>query len=229
MKICPKCGAELEDKVRFCGYCGEKQQEVSRFSYSEDNAPNNTFDSRNDQNSSGSGYYGQTSSQGRSGTYGGTGSGDFRSSSTEDGSYSSGSSYGSSTGSSYSGGTGDGGYGSSYGNSHGYGGSTPRSIPLCVILSIITCGIYGIYWMVKLNDEINALAGNPNGTSGGMVVLFTFLTCGIYGIYWNYRMGEECDEIKRQNNSTGILFLVLSLVGFSIVNFCLMQDTLNKY
>ena len=34
-----------------------------------------------------------------------------------------------------------------------------RSIPLAIIFSIITCGIYAIYWMICLNDDINALAG----------------------------------------------------------------------
>ena len=37
------------------------------------------------------------------------------------------------------------------------------SIPVAVILSIITCGIYGIYWMIKMNDEINQLAGGASG------------------------------------------------------------------
>ena len=31
----------------------------------------------------------------------------------------------------------------------------PRSIPLSIVLSIITCGIYGIYWFVSLTDEVN--------------------------------------------------------------------------
>lgn len=29
-----------------------------------------------------------------------------------------------------------------------------RNLALCVILSIVTCGIYGIYWMIMLNDEV---------------------------------------------------------------------------
>ena len=56
-------------------------------------------------------------------------------------------------------------------------------IVLCIIFSIITCGIYGIYWMIKMNDEVNALAGEPGATTGGMVFLFTLITCGIYGWY----------------------------------------------
>ncbi len=107
-------------------------------------------------------------------------------------------------------------------------GITPRSIPVCVILSIITCGIYGIYWMIKLNDEINLLAGDPGATSGGMVFLFSIITCGIYGLYWQYKMGEKCDQIKRTSGSSGILYLILAIVGFGIIGYCLMQDTINK-
>lgn len=107
-------------------------------------------------------------------------------------------------------------------------GITPRSIPLCVIFSLITCGIYSIYWMIKLNDEVNIVAGEPQATSGGIVFLLSVITCGIYGLYWLYKMGERCDRIRGMNASSGILYLILGLVGFSIISYCLMQDILNK-
>lgn len=107
-------------------------------------------------------------------------------------------------------------------------GITPRSIPLCIILYLLTCGIYGIYWMIKLNDEINVMSGEPYATSGGIVFLLTVVTCGIYGLYWLYKMGERCDRIKGMYGNSGILYLILGLVGFSIISYCLMQDTLNK-
>ena len=94
--------------------------------------------------------------------------------------------------------------------------------------SIITCGIYGIYWMIKMNDEVNALAGEPGATTGGMVFLFTLITCGIYGWYWLYKMGERCDRIKNMNGSSNVLYLILGIVGLSIVSYCLIQDTINK-
>ena len=107
-------------------------------------------------------------------------------------------------------------------------GITPRSIPVCVILSIVTCGIYGIYWLIKLNDEINILANDPGATSGGIVFLLSIVTCGIYLFYWLYKMGEKCDRIKGTSSSSGILYLILGIVGFSIISYCLMQDTINK-
>ena len=64
-----------------------------------------------------------------------------------------------------------------------------RNIAVSIILTIVTCGIYGLVWMAMLNDELSAVSGRPNATSGGMVVLFSIITCGIYGIYWAYKMG----------------------------------------
>ena len=125
-----------------------------------------------------------------------------------------------------------------YNNGGGYGqpgnyslsrfGIAPRSIPLCIIFSLITCGIYGIYWMIKLNDEVNIVSGEPQATSGGIVFLLTVVTCGIFGLYWRYKRGERCDRIKGMNGNSGILYLILGIVGFSIISYCLMQDTLNK-
>ena len=107
-----------------------------------------------------------------------------------------------------------------------------RNIVVSIILSIVTCGIYGIIWMIKLNDELNALANKQGATSGGMVFLLTLVTCGIYGFFWYYKMGENVEAIKANNGmpagSSPIIYLVLGLCGLGIVNYCLMQDTINK-
>lgn len=107
-----------------------------------------------------------------------------------------------------------------------------RSVGLCIVLSIITCGIYGLYWLVCLNDDVNTVTGKP-GTSGGMVLLFTILTCGIYGIYWAYKMGDKLDQARAEHGaptgSLAILYLVLDLFGLSIVTWALIQSEINKY
>lgn len=105
-----------------------------------------------------------------------------------------------------------------------------RNIALCIIFTLITCGIYGIYWMIVLNDDAKELAGEPYATSGGMVFLFTLITCGIYGLFWEYKMGQRVDKIKgNSNGSSGILYLLLSIFGLSIIAFALAQDTINNY
>lgn len=103
-----------------------------------------------------------------------------------------------------------------------------RSIPMCVILSIVTFGIYGIYWFIMLTDETNALAPKNATTSGGKAFLLTLVTLGIYGIYWNYKLGAKVDEMKGTDSNMAIFYLIISLVGFSIVNSCLAQNELNQ-
>lgn len=107
----------------------------------------------------------------------------------------------------------------------------PKNIAVCIILSIITCGIYGIYWFVVLSDEAGSLSGD-NSTSGVTAFLLTIVTCGIYGIYWAYKMGERIDTIKTQkgtpSENTGILYLILTIFGFSIIYYALAQNEINK-
>ena len=42
-----------------------------------------------------------------------------------------------------------------------------RNIALCVIFSIVTLGIYGLYWFVQITNDVNELAGPEKKTSGG--------------------------------------------------------------
>ena len=107
-----------------------------------------------------------------------------------------------------------------------------REIVLSIILTFITCGIYGIYWFIVMTDDANKV-NNENGTSGGMAFLFTLLTCGIYSIYWNYKMGQRLYEAGQKHgkaiSDNSVLYLVLTFLGLGIVNYCLIQSDLNKF
>lgn len=111
-------------------------------------------------------------------------------------------------------------------------GIQPRNIAVCIILSLVTCGIYRIYWFIKLTDEVNELAGNTDGTSGGVAFLLTLITCGIYGWYWCYKQGEKLDAAKTAkgmpSSNSGILYLILQFVGLGIVAYALMQSEINR-
>lgn len=108
-----------------------------------------------------------------------------------------------------------------------------RDLVVAIILSVVTCGIYGIYWMICLNDDVNKIAQDTGAMSGGVVFLLSLVTCGIYSWVWMYQMGTKLDDAEisygRSSQSRGILYLVLSLFGFGIVSYALMQDTVNKY
>lgn len=62
-----------------------------------------------------------------------------------------------------------------------------RNIAVAIILTIVTCGIYGIYWFIVLTDDARLASGDQQAPSGGIAFLLTLVTCGIYGIYWHIR------------------------------------------
>ena len=107
-----------------------------------------------------------------------------------------------------------------------------RNIALCIILSIVTCGIYALVWLYNLVTDLNKAAPSPSDKTPGTVLLFTILTCGIYGLVWLYGAGDKVDRIRTLNgeapSSSAILYLVLGLVSFSIISYCLIQIELNK-
>lgn len=105
-----------------------------------------------------------------------------------------------------------------------------RNIAFCIILSLVTCGIYGLYWFVCLTDDTNAVA-NEEGTSGVMALVLTIVTCGIYGLYWAYKCGEKLDQAKVSRglpaSNGGVLYLILYIFG-GIIAYALIQNELNK-
>ncbi|WP_081846629.1 DUF4234 domain-containing protein [Butyrivibrio sp. AE3004] len=108
-------------------------------------------------------------------------------------------------------------------------GITGRSIALAIILSIVTCGIYNIYWFIVLTDETNVLCNRQHETSGVLAFLLTIVTCGIYGWFWAYKLGEKVDQIRgEQSASNSILFIILQIIGLGIVAEAIAQDTVNK-
>lgn len=106
-----------------------------------------------------------------------------------------------------------------------------KNIAVCVILSIVTFGIYGLIWFCKINSDVRNYSNNSK-ISGGKAIFFTILTFGIYYIYWNYKIGKVMYEAKLKNGiqSTdySVAYLILTIIGLGIVNYCLIQNELNK-
>ncbi len=108
-----------------------------------------------------------------------------------------------------------------------------RDVAMTVILSILTCGIYGIIWFINLTDDSNNLAYSEKTASGGLSFLYIILTCGIYNFYWAYKLGKKMNEAGQRNNvsvgDNSVLYLVLSFFGLGIVVYCLAQSDINKF
>ncbi len=108
-----------------------------------------------------------------------------------------------------------------------------QDIGMSIVFTLITCGIYNLFWNNKQMKACNLLLGRQEFDFMKWL-LFTFLTCGIYHIYYQYQMGTAIVEIHRKYNKMGlenlpVISALVSVFGLSIVVDCIHQSELNKY
>lgn len=104
-----------------------------------------------------------------------------------------------------------------------------RSIGICILLSLITCGIYGIYWMYLLVKNTRSIQKNTDKCTGEMLCL---IFVPFYSLYWWYTRGEKVRQgfAEHDYNATGggVVYLVLAIFGLSIVSMAIMQSDFNS-
>lgn len=100
-----------------------------------------------------------------------------------------------------------------------------RSIGLMILLSLITFGIYPVYWQCSFQNQLKKVTGKGFGGLGHFfMTLFTF---GIYGLYWQYAAGKRLASAGAKSDNA-ILYLVLSLFGLGFINMFVMQSQANN-
>ncbi len=92
-----------------------------------------------------------------------------------------------------------------------------RNPILIVIFTIITLGIYGIYWLYSTKKELVEL--------GARVPTFWLFIIPIIDIYWIYKYAKGVAHIAK--NSMGIIDFILWLV-FAPIAMILTQIEHNK-
>lgn len=104
-----------------------------------------------------------------------------------------------------------------------------RNIVLDLILTFLTCGIFNFYIQYKHCQALNDMLKEYK-YSFMYWLLFTILTCGLYHIYFEYR--KNCDiaiVMKRDPGAPGLLAVLLTFFGFSIINDAIQQSEINSY
>lgn len=106
-----------------------------------------------------------------------------------------------------------------------------RNIGVAIILSFITCGIYGLYWIYSLTNEIGHLSGDASFT-GGKVLIFGILTCGIYYFFWYYQLGRQIAQAQTNKGlppkDDGLMYLILGIFGLGIISMAIAQSNVNQ-
>ena len=106
-----------------------------------------------------------------------------------------------------------------------------RSIPLYIVLSVLTCGLFSIYWFIVLADDIRRLKGGtkPNGVTDYLLGL---ITCGIYLLYCYYQYPKYIVEIQEKKgievNDISLIAILLGIFSLGIVSLALIQNEVNK-
>ena len=101
-----------------------------------------------------------------------------------------------------------------------------RNIVTAILLSIITCGIYGIYWTIMLARDAVSVK-DPADSAVLEIVLMLFLPfLGLFLAEKKFAEGCAAKGINHSDNS--IVYLILGLVGLGIVGVCMLQNDLNK-
>ena len=107
-----------------------------------------------------------------------------------------------------------------------------RSFGAYLILSIITCGIYSIFFWYSFTEDVNRMCAGDGEDSPNYIVvlLLSIITCGIYGLYWFYkqanRMRNAAPRYGVSITEGGGDFLIWYLVG---IVFCFVGSLISYH
>lgn len=101
-----------------------------------------------------------------------------------------------------------------------------RNPVMIIILSIITCGIYGLYWLYKSFEELKQ--HNGEGLGGVVGLILGIFWVGYFLLPMEIQKTYETDGRQSPVNPIYGLLLLIPLVGF-IIYILKVQGALNDY
>ena len=94
-----------------------------------------------------------------------------------------------------------------------------------ILLTLVTCGIYGIYWAIMIAKEAVSV---KDPADGGLLEIVLMLFLPPVGFYLaEQKLAAACAAKGIAHKDNAVLYLILGFVGLSIVNFWMMQTDLN--
>lgn len=70
-----------------------------------------------------------------------------------------------------------------------------RNIAVCIVLTLVTCGIYGIYWAYKQGEKLDFTKNNRGIPSSNSGVLYLILQIFGFGIIAYALMQNELNKL----------------------------------
>ena len=68
-----------------------------------------------------------------------------------------------------------------------------RDLVTYILLTIVTCGIYGYWFVYTMAQDANIACADDGEETPGLAVyiLLSIVTCGIYSYYWQYKLANR--------------------------------------
>ena len=95
---------------------------------------------------------------------------------------------------------------------------TQRSPVAVFFLPLITFGIYGLYWLVKTKDEMNA--------QGAEIPTAWLILVPIVQLWWIWKFAEGVGKTTRDEMSGGLALILMLFTGS--IGMAVIQSSLNK-
>lgn len=93
-----------------------------------------------------------------------------------------------------------------------------RSFLKLLLLSIITLGIYEIWYLHHWTKDINTLCKDDGKNNEGVLlyILFTLLTCGLFPIFWWFKAADRLARAAVRES------VAVDISGGKVLGFCIL-------
>lgn len=93
-----------------------------------------------------------------------------------------------------------------------------RNIVSMLLLTLVTFGFYGIYWMVSTKEEMNALGAN---IPSAWLLIVPFVN-----VWWVWKYSEGVQHVTDGKLSSVLAFILQYLLG--VIGMMIIQNEFNK-
>lgn len=106
-----------------------------------------------------------------------------------------------------------------------------RSVAEVIILTIVTCGIYGLYWVYDTLNSMEQITGAEGSVSSVVVLLLCIFFSPVGYLLYGMCADEQINAIKaargKQQVDNKIMYMLLGFF-IPIVLIPIVQDEINR-